>query len=166
MKAGALAICACAGVGFALGAGCQRSGHEYPIPDENYFDQQGPPELPGVPNSPDVREPGQRGPESPPPQGRRSPTQDPIILPARVAIDAAEKQVRGKVRYVGPRSVKIEDDQARQFELELTGDTRVTWKGRNASALTFVDGTLLDATYRVDNGALLAMRVEVVTAPE
>ena len=129
MKAGALAMCACAGVGFALGAGCHSSG---------------------------VSEP----------QCRRSVVPGPLILPARVAIDPEEKRVRGTVRFVGPRSVKIEDDQLRWYELELTGDTRVTWRGRNASALTFVYGTLLDATYRVANGELLAMRVEVVTGPE
>ncbi len=167
MQGRALAMCACAGLGMALAGACQRSGEEYPVPDEGAYDQQGPPEVPGLPPSPDVRENTPTSPGQNAPQGRRDATRPGgTILPARAEIGPEEKQVRGKVRYVGPRTVKIEDDQARWYELELTGDTRVTWNGRNASALKFVDGTLLDATYRVANGELLAMRVEVVAEPE
>jgi hypothetical protein len=99
-------------------------------------------------------------------QGRRAaPARGEIVL-ARASIEAgAGQKVRGRVRYVGPRTVRIEDDAARWYDLKLTVSTVVTWEGNGSSALRFVDGTLVDAEYRLDNGEKVATRVRVLELP-
>jgi hypothetical protein len=81
-------------------------------------------------------------------------------------IESPQKQVRGKVRSLGARSVQVEDSNFRWFDLQLTGQTQVTREGQPDSALTFVDGALVEATYRLDNGALVATLIDVVALPE
>jgi hypothetical protein len=60
----------------------------------------------------------------------------------------------------------VEDAQARWFELQLNSETRVTRSGRDDSALAFVDEALVEVTYRLDNGALVAIAIEVVSVPQ
>ena len=74
MQGRALAVCACAGLGMFLAAACERSGEKYPIPDQGAYDQQGSPEVPGLPPSPDVRERTPPPSEQNAPQGRREVT--------------------------------------------------------------------------------------------
>jgi hypothetical protein len=77
-----------------------------------------------------------------------------------------QKQVRGKVRKLDAQSVKVEDSNFRWIDLQLTGQTQVTREGQPDSALTFVDGAVVQATYREENGAMVATLIDVVAVPQ
>jgi hypothetical protein len=82
--------------------------------------------------------------------------------------DAAspQKQVRGKVCKLEAQSLRVEDSDFRRFDLQLTGQTQVLREGQPDSALSFVDGAQVLATYRLDNGEMVATLIDVLSLPE